>query len=105
MQVELGVGLATAVGRLPHVDAKAAAELSLRRHPSLPAIPSLPMRSAWESMLGQAIAGLDGVAITDGRISLVGSGPALDARPETDLDHDAFGGIALIEVAVAAPSR
>ena len=51
-------------------------------------------------MLGQAIAGLDGVTITDGRISLVGSGPALDARPETDLDHDAFGGMrAFIEVA------
>ncbi len=100
MHVELGVGLATAVGSLPHVDPKAAAELSLRRHPSLPAIPSLPMRSPWESMLGQAIAGLDGVTISEGRIALVGSGPALDAVPETDLDHDAFGGMrAFIEVA------
>ena len=100
MQVELGVGLATAVGSLPHVDAKAAAELALRRHPSLAAIPSLPMRSPWESMLGQAIAGLEGVTITDGRISLVGTGPALDAWPETDLDHDAFGGMrGFIEVA------
>jgi methionine synthase II (cobalamin-independent) len=51
-------------------------------------------------MLGQAIAGLDGVTITDGGIALVGSGPALATVPDTDLDHDAFGGMrAFIEVA------
>ena len=68
--------------------------------PGLPAIPSLPMRSPWETMLGQAIAGLDGVTITDRGIALVGSGPRSMLRPETDLDHEAFGGMrAFIEVA------
>ncbi len=90
MQVEIGVGLATAVGSLPHVDPVAAAELSLRRHPSLPAIPSLPNRSPWESMLGQAVAGLEGATLVDRRIALVGAGPHADAAPDTDLAHDAF---------------
>ncbi len=100
MQVELGVGLATGVGSLPHVDPRAAAELSLRRHPSLPAIPSLPMRSPWESMLGQAVAGMPGITITDRGLALVGEGPPTDAVPDTDLDHDAWGGLrAFLEVA------
>ncbi|HTN79224.1 MAG TPA: hypothetical protein VMK16_06105 [Acidimicrobiales bacterium] len=93
MHVELGVGLATAVGSLPHLDPHAAAELSLRRHPSLPAIPSLPSRSPWESMLGQAAAGLPGVTLTDRGLELVDGGPGPDDIPITDLQHDAFGGM------------
>ena len=91
MQFEMAVGLSTAVGSLPHVDPRAAAELSLRCNPGLPAIPSLPMRSPWETMLGQAVAGLPGVTVGDrGGVQLVHGGPATDAVPETDLDHEAF---------------
>src|SRR5262245_24146507 len=93
LHVELGVGLATGVGSLPHVDPDAAAALSLRRHPSLPAIPSLPNRSPWESMLGQAVAGLPGVTVTDAGPQIVGDGPPVGASPETDLEHEAFGGL------------
>ena len=93
MHVELGVGLATAIGSLPHVDPNAAAELTLRRHPGLPAIPSLPNRSPWESMLGQAVAGVPGVTMTDAGLKLVGHGPSADGAVETDLDHEAFGGM------------
>jgi hypothetical protein len=100
LHVELGVGLATAIGSLPHVDPAAAAELSLRRHPSLPAIPSLPNRSPWESMLGQAVAGVPGVTMTDAGLKLLGHGPSADAPIETNLDHDAFGGLrAFLEAA------
>ncbi len=100
MHVELGVGLATGIGSLPHVDPNAAAALSLCRHPSLPAIPSLPRRSPWESMLGQAVAGLHGVTMTDAGLQLVGTGPDTDLEVETDLDHDAFCGLrTFLEVA------
>ncbi len=101
MQFEMAVGLSTAVGSLPHVDPRAAAEVSLRCNPGLPAIPSLPMRSPWETMLGQAVAGLPGVTIGDrGGVELAHGGPALDAVPETDLDHEAFGGLrTFLEVA------
>ncbi len=100
MHVELGVGLATAIGSLPHVDPAAAAEMSLRKHPSLPAIPSLPNRSPWESMLGQAVAGLPGVTLTGTGLQLSGDGPSLDGSLDTDLDHDAFGGFrTFLEVA------
>ena len=77
MQFEMAVGLSTAVGSLPHVDPRAAAELSLRCNPGLPAIPSLPMRSPWETMLGQAVVGLPGVTVGDrGGVELVEGGPA-----------------------------
>jgi methionine synthase II (cobalamin-independent) len=100
VQFEMAVGLSTAVGSLPHVDPRAAAELSLRCNPGLPAIPSLPMRSPWEAMLGQAVAGLPGVTVGDRGLQLVDGGPKSDAVPETDLDHEAFGGLrAFLEVA------
>lgn len=101
MQFEMAVGLSTAVGSLPHVDPREAAELSLRCNPGLPAVPSLPMRSAWESMLGQAVAGLAGVTVgSGGNLELVDGGPSDDHLLDTDLDHDAFVGLrAFLEVA------
>ena len=100
MHVELGVGLATAVGSLPHVDPVAAAELSLRQAPEPARHPVTPDRSPWESMLGQAVAGLDGVTLVDRRIALVGAGPDAGAAPETDLGHEAFCGLrTFLEVA------
>jgi hypothetical protein len=68
-----GPGTATSIGSLPHVDPLEAARFVLDRHPELPAAPSLPNRSPRESMLAQAVWGLDGVgAATDGSVALQG---------------------------------
>jgi hypothetical protein len=94
-------GVVTAVGSLPHVDPREAAELVLELLPDLPAIPSLPRRHPAEGMLGQAAAGVRGVEV------LPDGGLRVDARRldpaapvVTDLDHEAFGGFrTFLEVA------
>lgn len=64
-------GLATAVGSLPHRDPAAAVALVLDLLPDLPAAPSLPRRSPLEGMLGQAAAGVPGVALrADGSLAV-----------------------------------
>ena len=59
------------------------------------------MRSPWETMLGQAVAGLPGVTVGDrGGVQLVHGGPRSMRCPSTDLDHEAFGGLrTFLEVA------
>lgn len=49
----LSAGTATAIGSLPHVDARSAAALVLRCLPELPAAPQLPNRSAREQVVAQ----------------------------------------------------
>lgn len=56
-------GTATAIGSLPHVVPARAAELVLRCHPRLPAVPQLPERSRFETMLAQVASGIAGVDI------------------------------------------
>jgi methionine synthase II (cobalamin-independent) len=62
---DLGFGLATGIGSLPHCDPQAAVDFSLEQQPRLPAAPSLPNRSACESMIGQAAWGIPGVRVLD----------------------------------------
>ena len=102
MTVHLTAGAATGIGSLPHTDPRAAADFVLERLPDLPAIPSLPRRSPAESMLGQAAAGVPGVAVSDAGF-LVIDRPRLDPEGEidTDLDHDAFGGFRAFLAAAA----
>lgn len=90
MRARLGFGLATSIGSLPHRDADAAAAAVLRRHPRLPAVPSLPRRSLLEGMLAQVVAGVDGISV-DRRGALVVDGPIDDdSAAPVDLDVEPF---------------
>jgi hypothetical protein len=67
----LAPGLATGIGSLPHTDARAAAELSLRVHPKLPSVPQLPMRDPREGLIAQWAGALPEVTVErDGSISI-----------------------------------
>lgn len=94
-------GIATAVGSLPHRDARAAAEFALLCTPELPAVPTLPKRSPAESMIAQAVVGIRGISL--GQYGSLVVDPSLVdpfAPVVTDLEHDAFGGLrAFLEVA------
>ncbi len=94
-------GVATGVGSLPHRDARAAAEFALAVTADLPAIPSLPKRSPAESMIAQSVVGIRGISVGQYG-SIVVDVPRVDplAPVETDLEHDAFGGLrAFLEAA------
>jgi hypothetical protein len=97
----LMAGTATGVGSLPHRDAAAAAEFSLRHSPDLPSIPTLPRRSPAEGMIAQAVVGITGVTPGQYGSLSVDVGRLDPAAPVvTDLDHDAFGGLrAFLEAA------
>src|SRR6185369_6618086 len=67
----IGAGTATAIGSLPHRDAHAAAALTLRCLPELPAAPQLPLRSKREGVVAQWAAAVPGVVVhDDGTIEL-----------------------------------
>jgi hypothetical protein len=67
----LASGLATGIGSLPHLDAREAAELTLRLHPTLPAAPELPERDRRESLVAQWAGALPEVTVaTDGTLSI-----------------------------------
>ena len=69
--LQLGHGLATSIGSLPHTDPRAAATFVLERHPRLPAAPSLPNRSGMERMIAQAAWGIPGVSVlADGSLEV-----------------------------------
>lgn len=89
-QVLLPIGLASAVGSLPHADAAEAAAFTLARQPRLPAAPSLPRLSPVEGMIPQAAWGIAGVLVLPDGSLLVDEaavdpdapvGSALDAAP------------------------
>ncbi len=94
-------GTATSIGSLPHDDAHAAAEFVLAHHRTLPAIPSLPNRSPYESLIAQAAAGIPGVHVTaDGTLRIDPRRLDPVAPITTDLEHEAFGGMrGFLEVA------
>jgi hypothetical protein len=67
----LGPGLATGIGSLPHRDARAAAALTLRVHPRLPAVPQLPELSPREGLIAQWADALPEVRVArDGSITV-----------------------------------
>ena len=67
----LASGLATGIGSLPHLDAREAAELTLRLHPTLPAAPELPERDRREGLVAQWAGALPEVTVaSDGTLSI-----------------------------------
>jgi hypothetical protein len=85
-------GAVTAIGGLPHRDAREAARFALE-HLEIPAIPALPRRSPAESSIVQAMVGMQGITI--GQYGSISVDPgAIDpfAAVTTDLQHDAFNG-------------
>jgi hypothetical protein len=97
--------MATAVGSLPHRDAREAASAVLRCLPELPVAPQLPRRDPRENMLAQWLVGVPGVAI--GRDGSYRVGDDLDPRLSVDahLDGDAHGGFVAFVEAVQSLSR
>jgi len=90
--LQLGNGLTTGIGSLPHRDGHEAARFALASM-ALPAIPTLPRRSPAEGMIAQAVVGIDGITV--GQYGSI----AVDVRRidpinpvRTDIEHDAFGG-------------
>jgi methionine synthase II (cobalamin-independent) len=87
-------GLATACGSLPHTDPAAAAELVLDALGDCPAAPTLPNHHPAEGMLGQAVHGMEGVALAPDGTLVVTDPDGVD--PEApgigdDLPAEAFG--------------
>jgi hypothetical protein len=94
MKVPLRSGVVTGLGSLPHVDPVAAARFVLDALPALPSIPTLPRRSCWEAMVPQALAGVAGIGLSaDGRLAVDVARVDPLAPIETDLGHEAFGGL------------
>ncbi|HVX17554.1 MAG TPA: hypothetical protein VHA73_05935 [Acidimicrobiales bacterium] len=79
----LAGGSPTSIGSLPHVDPAAAVAFELAQHPELPAAPTLPTRTPFESMLVQAGWGVPGVSFTDDG-ALVVQPSQLDPDAPTD---------------------
>jgi methionine synthase II (cobalamin-independent) len=93
-EVLLPIGLASAIGSLPHDDPAEAIAFMLDRMPRLPAAPSLPRQSPMEGMIPQAAWGIAGVLVLpDG--SLLVDEAAVD--PESPLsgtiEDEPFGGL------------
>jgi hypothetical protein len=97
-------GTATAIGSLPHRDAHAAAALTLRCLPELPAVPQLPLRSRREGVVAQWAGAVPGVEVhDDGTIELT---PGVDVvgRLKTLFDDETHGGLlAFLDVAAQQP--
>jgi hypothetical protein len=100
---DLHHGVATAIGSLPHTDARAAATFVLERQPRLPAAPSLPNRSGMERMVAQAAWGIAGVQVLpDGSLSI--DDVRLDPRAaltSAGIDGEPFVGLRAFLGAVA----
>ncbi len=88
-----GDGATAGVGSLPHLDPGAAAAFAIGEF-EIATIPTLPRRSAAESMLGQALVGVRGVDIgADGQITVDPSAIRLGGTSTLDLGHDGFAGL------------
>ena len=85
-------GMSMSIGSLPHLSFVDAITLSVSAT-DIVTIPSLPRRSPAESMIAQALIGIDGV--TTGQYGSIAVDPLrinADSPVHTDLDHDAFRG-------------
>src|SRR4051794_30423775 len=102
--IGLVAGMATAIGSLPHPDARVAASLVLRCLPDLPAAPQLPRRTPLEGMIAQWASAVPGVVVhADGTISL-GERDEVDATMPLDpvFTREAHGSLlTFLEVAAA----
>jgi hypothetical protein len=100
----IGSGTATAIGSLPHRDAHAAAALTLRCLPELPAAPQLPLRSKREGVVAQWAGAAPGVSVhDDGMIELTRAvDPHGALQPQFDIESHA-GLLTFLEVAAGQP--
>ena len=98
---DLRPGAATGVGSLPHRSAGEAARFALGEY-DLPAIPSLPRRCPAESMIAQAVVGINGVTAGQyGSLAVDTSVVDPDAPVITDIcTHNFYGMRRFIEHAV-----
>lgn len=93
-QVLLPIGLASAVGSLPHGDAGEAVAFTLERQPRLPAAPSLPGLSPVEGMIPQAAWGIAGVLVLpDGSLLVDEAAVDPDAPVGAGLDAAPFASL------------
>jgi hypothetical protein len=97
-------GTATAIGSLPHRDAHAAAALTLRCLPELPAVPQLPRRSRREGVIAQWAGAVPGVVVhDDGAIEITGAADPL-GRLDTNFDSETHAGLlTFLDVAQLQP--
>jgi hypothetical protein len=97
-------GMATAIGSLPHRDAHAAAALTLRCLPELPAAPQLPFRSMREGVVAQWAGAVPGVTVRDdGAIELTSEiDPSGPLQPTFDAASHA-GLLTFLELAARQP--
>jgi methionine synthase II (cobalamin-independent) len=94
-EVLLPIGLASAVGSLPHDVVGDAIDFVLGTQPKLPAAPSLPRRSAMEGMIPQAAWGIPGVLVLPDGSLLVDEAVVDPGLPLGDgLDAEPFVGLA-----------
>jgi methionine synthase II (cobalamin-independent) len=80
-EVLLPIGLASAIGSLPHDDAADAVGFMLDRMPRMPAAPSLPRQSPMEGMIPQAAWGIAGVLVLPDGSLLVDEAAVDPERP------------------------
>lgn len=93
-EVLLPIGLASAVGSLPHRDLAAAVAFALECQPRLPAAPSLPALSPVEGMIPQAAWGIAGVLVLPDGSLLVDEAAVDPAAPvQAALQSEAFTGL------------
>ncbi len=85
-------GMSMSIGSLPHLSLVDAVTLSVSAT-DIVTIPSLPKRSPAESMIAQALIGIDGVTVGQyGSIAVDVARVNTHSVAVTDLNHDAFGG-------------
>ena len=102
----LAPGLATGIGSLPHLDASAAAALTLRVHPKLPAVPQLPSLNAREGLVAQWADALPEVTVArDGGLTVDRERANEPVAPMFSVDAHAGLFAFLDACSVAAPPR
>jgi methionine synthase II (cobalamin-independent) len=93
-EVLLPIGLASAVGSLPHDNLADAVRFALDRQPRLPAAPSLPRMSPVEGMIPQAAWGIAGVLVLpDGSLLVDEAAVDPDMPLQAGIDAEPFTGM------------
>lgn len=101
-EVLLPIGLASAVGSLPHTDVTDAVGFALERQPRLPAAPSLPVMSPVEGMIPQAAWGIVGVLVLpDGSLLVDEAAVDPDAPLQDGLEAEPFVSLRAFLAAIA----
>ncbi len=101
-EVLLPIGMASAVGSLPHVDVADAVGFALERQPRLPAAPSLPRLWPVEGMIPQAAWGIAGVLVLpDGSLLVDEAAVDPDAPLQDGIDAEPFASLRAFLDAVA----